>query len=604
MDALQSLRMALAGANTSALERPPFIVDLQPTIRQLRSKVNAASQGAEPQDRVLNAINSFWSDSSVDELQAARYVSFGLTMPTSFNSQTLLSDNQRFSTFLNDEIGVGQWKSKPSWFRRVLQGLVASYFAFDPESLTATDEQRKNWILLRHYIFTHLELSKSASNPDWLNCCLEHSSLFTDSPGDDFSELILQGRNEELEHKLELLRARDTWLPRELILSQVRSVARLKDGEFSNMINLMIAAVGPHHTIQDKVLSILINRYAEQANPIVHPELKQIIVSRWDNPWLPSAAKKWPLEVTPEARALISDWLKSEFIEAFFTKLAEDGSTDRRRLDFWMRYRKQMNHVQFALGNLISDSSDPDLMTLKEKMKGLISAIRSARVNAFVMIFREVIAVEFSATGNALYLYDTRRGVPFDLSQTLTLSVDGYNSLKKSDGEKFSHHDSSNGFYSWEDIVEDVLRQQFGLLRDASTSSTKSSFSPSSQMASTVRAEDKRVEPSTYSSDISSLGMPSGDVKIPVFVQSGNGTQKTLKVVSGITSWADIIAQPYSEELLVSTCKAFGFSIVDNRTSGGALWVMIGNSHSDRNKVFRKWGFTYKPDKGWWKSRS
>jgi hypothetical protein len=266
-----------------------------------------------------------------------------------------------------------------------------------------------------------------------------------------------------------------------------------------------------------------------------------------------------------------------------------------------MRYRKQMNHVQFALGNLISDSRDPDLMVLKWKMKGLISAIKSARVNAFIMIFGDVIAVEFSATGNALYLYDTSSGVPFDLTETLTLSVDGYNSLKKSYGEKYSHHDGSNGFYRWEDMVEDGLSKQFGLFRDTFLGVKKPSHISNPQVSQTTQVEEKQVESSSSSFKFPSFGLSASEVKIPVFVPPVSPQQKVLKVISGITSWGDILAQPFSEELLVSTCNAFGFSIVDNRTNGGALWVMVGNSHSDRNKVFRKWGFIYKTDKGWWK---
>ena len=113
--------------------------------------------------------------------------------------------------------------------------------------------------------------------------------------------------------------------------------------------------------------------FAQILNAPINTDLKEITVTRWDNPWLTGSQKKWPNEVTDEGRALIADWLKSEFIEAFFTKMAEDGDTDRRRLDFWMKYRKHMNHVHFALGTGIVESTDPDLIFLKNKMKGLIS---------------------------------------------------------------------------------------------------------------------------------------------------------------------------------------------------------------------------------------
>ena len=43
---------------------------------------------------------------------------------------------------------------------------------------------------------------------------------------------------------------------------------------------------------------------------------------------------------------MVADWLKLEFIETFFTKLAEDGFGDPRRMNFWKRYVKAINHIE------------------------------------------------------------------------------------------------------------------------------------------------------------------------------------------------------------------------------------------------------------------
>lgn len=601
MDALQGLRNALANANSSALARTPFAVDLQPTIRLLRSRVNGASQSSEPQDRVMNAINSFWTDSRIEDLQTARYVSFGLSMPTRFNRQTLFDDQQRFSSFLNEENGIGQWKNKPSWFRRVLQGLVASYFSFDPDSTYATEVQTQNWIRLRSYISKNLESAKGVTNPDWLNCCFEHPSLFTESPGDDFVDLVLKGETEKLEATLDLLRAKESWLPRELILSQVKKITRFDDERFMSFVAPMLSAIGHHRTIQNKAIALLVNRYAQIQNAPINTELKEITVTRWDNPWLTGSQKKWPNEVTDEGRALIADWLKSEFIEAFFTKMAEDGSTDRRRLDFWMKYRKHMNHVHFALGTGILESIDPDLIFLKNKMKGLIFPIRSRGVNAFIMYLGDVIAVEFSQMGNALYFYDATNGAPFDLKKSLGLSVDIGNSLKNSSGVRFSHQDGINGFAKWESGCFSFMVKNFGIHPDKNPDSDRKPFL--SSKAVFKHAPKKHVE-ETRSSYISTLSSsPSqDDFKIPVFTKSTKPEPLPIKVVSGITSWAELSKHPYSDELLASTCFAFDFDIQDNRSNGGTLWVNINNSNSERNRVFTNWGFKYKAAKGWWKN--
>jgi len=53
---------------------------------------------------------------------------------------------------------------------------------------------------------------------------------------------------------------------------------------------------------------------------------------------------------------MVADWLKLEFIETFFTKLAEDGLGDPRRMNFWKRYVKSIDHIEFALGSSARNS--------------------------------------------------------------------------------------------------------------------------------------------------------------------------------------------------------------------------------------------------------
>ncbi len=601
MDTILSLKTALAKANSAALTRTPFAVDLEPTIRYLKSKVNSYSGSTEPKDRVLEAVKSFFTDSKIDNLQIARYISFGLTLKTDISNQSLLDDLNRFKYFLNDENGIGQWKSKPAWFRRILQGLVASYFSFDPDSSLSSNTQRYNWNTLRNYIASNLSHAKGVTNPDWLNCCLEHPSLFSESPGDDFIDQVLKGETEKLEATLELLRAKESWLPRELILSQVKKITSFDDTQFMGYVSPMLSAIVPHRTIQNKALALLVNRYAQTQNAPIHTELKEITVSKWDNPWLTGSQKKWPTEVTEEGRALIADWLKSEFIEAFFTKMAEDGSTDRRRLDFWMKYRKHMNHVHFALGSTIIESKDPDLVFLKNKMNGLISTIRSKRVNAFIMYLGNVIAVEFSQLGNALYFYDASNKLPFDLSVPLGLSVDYKNSLKNSSALRFSHQDGNHGFNRWELDCSSLLANKFGIHADNKIDERRSPFKSFNAIYKSEPAISSTENKFQNSIRLDST-IHESDLKIPIFTSQNDLSIPKIKVISGVTSWTDLCFQPFSEQLLKTTCSAFGFDIEDMRNHGGSLWVRIGNSNPTRNRVFRNWGFVYKTDKGWWKN--
>jgi hypothetical protein len=39
----------------------------------------------------------------------------------------------------------------------------------------------------------------------------------------------------------------------------------------------------------------------------------------------------------------------------------------------------------------------------------------------------------------------------------------------------------------------------------------------------------------------------------------------------------------------------------DNRTRGGAYWVLAGNRDPNITRELRSWGFRYREEKGWWK---
>ena len=139
---------------------------------------------------------------------------------------------------------------------------------------------------------------------------------------------------------------------------------------------------------------------------------------------------------------MVAEWLKLEFIETFFTLLAEEGTGDRRRLEFWKRYVNQIDHINFALGNDARSSSTKDFAVLREKMQGLtvplIDPISSN--NAFIMTIGDLVVVEFSGRANALYGYDGRQGLPFDLERPVVVVKDGRNSLKNSERRLWLKH--------------------------------------------------------------------------------------------------------------------------------------------------------------------
>ena len=97
--------------------------------------------------------------------------------------------------------------------------------------------------------------------------------------------------------------------------------------------------VGParFRFLRDEIYSTLLDRYAQLANPVVNPELRDAVVASWKNPWLPLNASAWG-RVTPTAKQMVTSWLKLELIHQFFEVLSEDGRQDKRRFEFWRGY--------------------------------------------------------------------------------------------------------------------------------------------------------------------------------------------------------------------------------------------------------------------------
>ncbi|KVD94070.1 hypothetical protein WI90_08125 [Burkholderia ubonensis] len=261
---------------------------------------------------------------------------------------------------------------------------------------------------------------------------------------------------------------------------------------------------------------------------------------------------------------MVAEWLKLEFIETFFTKLAEDGLGDPRRMNFWKRYVKAIDHIEFALGSFARNSREPDFITLRRKMTGLTRELdASGANNAFIMTMGNLVAVEFSGLGNALYGYDAGRSIPFDTTRTLGLSVGGNNSLKQKGRSILwlSHQDGIHGWAKWEEMFDATLRKEFGIV-------------PSTPAP---RSNDRTSQPSQ---SLSSGKRGVGD-------SPSNRSRTTT--------------ESYSNVALRRFAAIHGLEVDDKTSMGGNLWVRGASSDEMVNQVLTRWGFRAKPGKGWWR---
>ncbi|VWB80797.1 hypothetical protein BAR24066_03811 [Burkholderia arboris] len=529
---------------------------------EMKARLKSGGGRTPSEDHQLDAVRRYWDSQEVSTFRDAYLLAWSLCIPHCPRGPCVLEDRPRLQGVLD---GIDGYKSKTSAYRRCYQGLVKSYFTYDADAPEVPPVGRKNWGVLRDYLHDNNgDIRDRGPGPEWVDTAAKNRQLFGEAPCAPYVSALLQGDASCIDDLCEQLQiGKGSWFLRQLVLAQVEGATKLGHGEFQHLLPRLLGLLANNEVLRDRGMIMVLDRYAQVPGTILHPGLRDHAVSWWGNPWLPSNATRWG-GVVPAARSMVAEWLKLEFIETFFTKLAEDGLGDPRRMEFWKRYVKAIDHIEFALGSFARNSREQDFVALRRKMAGLTCELEAPGANnAFIMTMGNLVAVEFSGLGNALYGYDAGRSIPFDTSRTLGLSVGGNNSLKQKRRSILwlSHQDGIHGWSKWEDMFEATLRKEFGILPSASAPwGTDRSSQPLQSLSSGKRGA----------------------------ADSSLNRDKTHP-------------ESYSHVALRRFAAIHGLEVDDKTSMGGNLWVRGASSDEMVNQVLTRWGFRAKPGKGWWR---
>jgi hypothetical protein len=174
-----------------------------------------------------------------------------------------------------------------------------------------------------------------------------------------------------------------------------------------------------HLAAHELITSRRAEQRAEFRNMIVNALLTH---QRFGDPRIDVA--NWQSSDLKEARAVFLGWLSVEDIRTFFEVILTPGSDKHGRKDFWLRYERKIKMSRVFISN-------NDSRRRREQLEDLASRGRqygdvNGSTSVFVLDLGAVVAVEFSAVGNALYLYTKekfRRIMPDMLVPQTTLSL-------------------------------------------------------------------------------------------------------------------------------------------------------------------------------------
>lgn len=526
-------------------------------LAELQSRARAGTGPRMSEDHQLDAVRRFWQTQEVSSFRDAYLLSWGLCLPHRPGGECVLDNRPRLERVL---AGADDWTKKPTAYRRCYHGLVRSYFSYAPAQTKETESSYNNWRFLRDYLLERNDcIDDTRTAPDWVRTAIENKRIFTSEPYAPYVDALLWGDSSVVDVLCERLHiGKASWFLKRLVMAQVKRAVQMDDKDYLSLLPRLLNVLAENEVLRDTGLIRLLDRYVEVSATPLHARLQELTVNWWGNPWLPSNETRWG-GVTPAARAMVSDWLKAEIIETFFTKLAEDGLADPRRMQFWKRYVKSIDHLEFALGSTARNSTEPDFVALRKKMRGLTCHLETSGANnAFIMRMGNLVVVEFSGMGNALYGYDVRSGLPFDSTKVLRLPTDATNSLKQKARSVLweSHKDGAGSWSKWEQNFEKILHRDFGI-------EPQKNISPSRQPAR------QAARPTA---------MPA--VEKPIL---------------------PVVKSPYTPAALRMLAKQMGFEVHDKTSLGGSLWARTDATDEDVTRVLTSWGFSHKPGKGWWK---
>jgi len=442
-----------------------------------------------------------------------------------------------------------------TWF-----GLLGSYFAFDPRSISSEEQsgwQRLRMLLAQTWPVIDRESGHNAV-PDWVRVVRGDPDLLGSNAAKKYAADFLKG-DESAVQKLadDLGIPESSWFWHELVLSAVRTGTAKSDAAFKDCIPRLLALIQARPVYRDEALELLLERYFRCPDKSVHRDLRDYVVRKdvWRNPKLRDAglATAWN-RVSEDVWRMVLQWVNKANLRDFFEVLAARRRSDEGRLDFWSGYMEQISwtrlifsaetrslaHTNAGIRNLIAREED-----------SYATMSSNADVDAFMMQLGDYVVVEFSRQPNAAYVYKADQ-LPFDpygreYTGTTSDLKHGFH------GEKAARFTHQNG---WATEAGRELRR-LGIYPDEPTSRPAAPRAPQTR-APAPRAPDVRIqvpEPRTQQ----------------IHVDPGIEPQARG---SGLAD-----AAPPGATFTMMYLRSFidghpGVTLIDKRgTSGGRLWV-------------------------------
>ncbi len=217
----------------------------------------------------------------------------------------------------------------------------------------------------------------------------------------------------------------------------------------------------PLHVFKDEASKVILHAATTQAVDVRESvRLFALNDPRLGDPRLQHNRLNWA--GIGEAERRVIEWLSQFDIVFFFESVLPLGKDPHGRKDFWLRYVSRVVRSRPLL-NLADKSRLRAGLKQTEWELLNFGDMTAINTSAFVLDFGRVIAVEFSAVGNACYLYEKSKFDELVPNLYTTKPFDLYKlKQRRLSFKQIIHRKAKRGGWrsnSWEEPAADVLRQ-------------------------------------------------------------------------------------------------------------------------------------------------
>ncbi|MDC8450658.1 MAG: EH signature domain-containing protein [Nitrospira sp.] len=285
---------------------------------------------APGQDLIAAAIRRFHNSGQVESFREAKLVCYGISTEVLPDRILLLRDPGLVGKLLDI---VERLRLQPRKYRRCFQALMTAYFESRPD--ISKGEAYRSWLVIRKFLRAGTISIRHDPMPEWAVRVIEHRNVFDDDPCEPYGNKVLDGNLPKIREAFSTIGiGRNSWIQTDIFMASVRAACNSGDHQFRCYIDVLLRLLEENPRVQLLGLKSILNRYALIHSSPEHTALRVRVVDLLGNPLLISNAPRWE-GVLPDARKMVSNWIKLKLIEQFFELLSHDGATDSRRLQFW-----------------------------------------------------------------------------------------------------------------------------------------------------------------------------------------------------------------------------------------------------------------------------